>query len=321
MKNIVLLALGSSCLLVLSSVGRAANYEEVKEEIRAIGDSSRFLWASGSCIWSEKHYAEIPVGLLDAIKSGQLASQFPLGKITDPDDNGSVYPKIVAYLERYGSPTYSSSSELLFNKDGWRLDEYTDISQLSPKPSDVIYLNPNLPIQGKKTTLQIGDKRWTRLARDQAYVISQGAQINPGKNIPTAFGNLLPMFFVDNLFIPVPGRETTASKEDANQFKVRGSANEGVTDMTLKNVKGVIVMEDQKTLVSGTLFKLGGEYGEVAVKGPLAKDGVVVPHVLVDVTFLERENKVNVIVRKIDAFRCEEVTSETLMKPLSEVAR
>jgi len=286
------------------------------DKIRSVSKDSSFLWESGNCRWITKHYANLPGDILKTIENGQIGLQMPSENRNDSQTGIDEYQMLLKYLSRCLSPKMTKLCDLHFNKNGWRLDEYADISQSIPSNEEAKYTNIKFPNQGITTTIQIGDVCWTRTPRDSQFNRRQGVAVGSGITAPIAFGNVLQMFFIENIFLPVNGRSISVIERRRNEFEISGKLNQGTTVMQIRAVEGVLFMLDQKTRVNDILWKVGGELGRLEVTGCSRDKRAFIPKYTVDVSKRGESSNVDIMLYEFEVFDIKEIRDQDIIRGL-----
>lgn len=300
---------------VLNAQNQAQNSAVTR--ILELSENQMFLWKSGLCNWTTKRYINVPGDVLKSIAEKKFQQQLPLDDQATSEVDMNQCRLLFRYLSRCVAPAAVETSCLHFNKNGWRLDQYADVSQLMPKADEAVYKNSQLPSQGITTTIQIGNVRWTRMPRDIQFTKRQGVEFEEGNEVPpVAFGDVLPMFFVSNIFKPISGRTVEVTPTKENSFRIKATANQGQTLMDIKNVDGAIVMVNQVTSVGGNLLKAGSEFGALEVQGKIPNGKIKIPKFSIDVSKRGESDNVDIVVREFNSFSCREIDDMLIVKDL-----
>lgn len=293
------------------------NQNTIVNKISELSENTSFLWKSGNCSWTTKRYTNIPGDILKSIAEKKFEQQLPFESQVASEVDINQCQLLFQYLSRCVAPAAVETSYLQFNKNGWRLDQYADVSQLMPKADEAVYKNPQLPNQGISTTIQIGNVRWTRMPRDIQFTKTQGVEFEDNNEVaPVAFGNVLPMFFVRNIFKPISGRTVEVTPIKENSFRIKATANQGQTLMDIKNVGGAIVMVNQVTSVGGNPLKAGSEFGTLDVTGEMTNGKVKIPKFSIDVSKRGESDNVDIVIREFNSYSCEKVDDVLIVKDL-----
>lgn len=320
MKNLLnSLFCGITFLWSIQAISAASESSKFQTQLLSVAENNSILWKSGNCGWLEKQYVGLPLDFFESIQNGTFKNQVPSTEKSEQQiDPKKDFSLIVDYLDRFVPPASCSYKDLAFNPEGWRLDVYSDTLLLAKEQNDILYRNPKFGRQGMASTIRFGDKQWERLPRAAKFDTSQGIQTEP-HGVPIPFGDIYTGFFLHNLFTPRDGASFEVEYlKPADSYKIRFTANQGITVFDIQNLGGSLVVNRDETSVNGKLIKLKGEFGRLDVIGKLATPGLSVSKFSVEIDLMQSTNKVNIVVKKVEFYKCEEISNELLMSHLAE---